>query len=58
MSALQTSMNSIANALLWPGDVAAGALNITDPDGRMLFRMFVNVSVYGKLAVLVALMFI
>ena len=41
---------------LWPGDAAARALGITSPDSRMLFRLFVNLAVYGKLGVLIALL--
>lgn len=40
---------------LWPGDAACNLLGINDSEGRMLFRMFVNVSVYAKIAVLLGL---
>ena len=40
---------------MWPGDAASNMLGINDSEGRMLFRMFVNVSVYAKIAVLFGL---
>ena len=46
----------LARFVLWPGDSAARALGITRPDSRMLFRLFVNLAVYGKLGVLIALL--
>ena len=46
----------VARFALWPGDAAARALGITSPDSRMLFRLFVNLAVYGKLGVLIALL--
>lgn len=47
---------SIARILLWPGDAAARVLGIDEPDGYMLFRMFVNLTVYGKVGILMGLM--
>ena len=46
----------VARFALWPGDAAARALGIISPDSRMLFRLFVNLAVYGKLGVLIALL--
>ena len=46
----------VARFALWPGDAAARALGITSPDSRMLFRLFVNLAVYGQLGVLIALL--
>ena len=48
--------NSSQGSHLWPGDAAARALGITRPDSRMLFRLFVNLAIYGKLGVLIALL--
>ena len=48
--------DSIAKAFLWPGDAAARVLGIPSRDGRMLFRLFVNLALYGKLGALLALL--
>lgn len=47
---------SAAKFILWPGDAAARAIGLTSPDSRFLFRLFVNLAVYGKLGVLIALL--
>ena len=41
--------------MLWPGDAACDYLNIEDPDSRMLLRMFINLTVYAKIAGIVVL---
>ena len=41
--------------MLWPGDAACDYLNIKDPDSRMLLRMFINLTVYAKIAGIVVL---
>ena len=46
----------IAELFLWPGDAVCNLFKIDDPDSRMLLRMFVNLTVYGKVGVLIALM--
>ena len=35
---------------IWPGDRFCDFLDIRDPDSRLLLRMFVNLTVYGKVA--------
>ncbi|MDD9908161.1 MAG: hypothetical protein OXR62_00560 [Ahrensia sp.] len=45
----------LAELFLWPGDAVCNLFNVEDPDSRMLLRMFVNLSVYGKVSVLIAL---
>lgn len=50
---IETQPSAIARLFLWPGEAAGQFLGINDPDSRMLFRMFVNLSVYGKIAVLI-----
>lgn len=45
-------------ALLYPGTLACDLFGVRDPDGRMILRMFVNLSVYSKLAVLIAFLMI
>ena len=46
-----------AEIFLWPGNAVCDALKIADPESRMLLRMFVNLSIYAKVAVMVALAF-
>lgn len=48
---------SLAELLLWPGDAACNLLKIEDQESRMLFRMFINLTVYGKLVGLAVLFF-
>lgn len=43
----------LAELVLWPGDAACNLLQINDPDSRMLFRMFINTSIYGKIGVII-----
>ena len=45
----------LAKLFLWPGDAVCNHFDIEDEDSRMLLRMFVNLSVYGKISVLIAL---
>ena len=35
---------------LWPGDRFCDWLDVREPDSRMLLRMFINLTVYGKVA--------
>ena len=44
-----------ARLFLLPGELVCDWLSIEDPDSRLLLRLFVNLSVYGKVAVLVTL---
>ncbi len=44
------------NVLVWPGEFVARLLGIEDEDSRFLLRMFINLSVYGKVAVIAALL--
>ena len=41
--------------LLAPGELVCDWLKVKDHDSRMLLRMFVNLSVYGKIAVILML---
>ena len=43
---------------LAPGDIVCDWLKVRDADSRMLLRMFVNLTVYGKLAILIVLPFL
>jgi hypothetical protein len=40
------------NLFLLPGELVARKLNVTDPESKMLLRLFVNLTVYGKVAVI------
>ena len=44
-----------ARLFLLPDELVCDWLSIEDPDSRLLLRLFVNLSVYGKVAVLVTL---
>ena len=46
----------IAKAVLWPGEKVCDLLNIEGPESRMLFRMFINLSIYAKIVVIIALL--
>ena len=45
----------LVELFLWPGDAVCNLFEVEDADSRMLLRMFVNLSVYGKISVLIAL---
>ena len=47
--------HKLAELFLWPGDAVCNLFGVEDEDSRMLLRMFVNLSVYGKISVLIAL---
>lgn len=53
--ARKPTIELIVNGLLWPGEAVRNLMNIQDPDSRVLFRMFINLSVYGKTSVLLTL---
>ena len=44
------STEAAMNYILWPGERFCDWLNIRDPDSRMLMRMFINLTIYGKVA--------
>lgn len=44
--------------LLLPGEYVCDWLGVKDPDSRMLLRMFVNLSIYGKIGGTVAFWFL
>ncbi len=44
--------------LLLPGEYVCNWLGVEDPDSRMLLRMFVNLSIYGKIGGSVAFWFL
>ena len=46
---------SAAYYFLWPGERFCNWLDVRDQDSRMLLRMFVNLTVYGKVALSVVL---
>ena len=49
----QTKLERLEFAMrlfLWPGEHFCNWLNIRDPDSRLLLRMFVNLTIYGKVA--------
>ncbi len=46
----------MAECFLWLGEAVCNLFKIEDSDSRMLLRMFVNLTIYGKLSVLIALM--
>ena len=46
----------IAKAVLWPGEKVCDLLNIEGTESRMLFRMFINLSIYAKVVVIIALL--
>ena len=50
-----TIPHKMAELFLWPGDAVCNLFGVEDEDSRMLLRMFVNLSVYGKISVLIAL---
>ena len=45
-------MTLIEKVILWPGDALARAIGLTD-DGH-LFRLFINLGVWGKLGAMIA----
>ncbi len=53
--AQKTLSQTLTDAFLWPGETVCNFLNVEDPDSRMLFRIFVNLSVYGKITLFIAL---
>lgn len=52
-----TFSERFAQYLLYPGNAVCDALEIHDPDSRMLLRMFVNVGLYAKLTMLIVYFF-
>ena len=49
----QTMLDRLEFAMrvfLWPGEHFCNWLDVRDPDSRLLLRMFVNLSIYGKIA--------
>ena len=45
----------LAELFLWPGEAVCNLLEVNDQDSRMLLRLFVNTSVYGKIGVVIVL---
>ena len=41
------------NPFLLPGEFVCRWLGVTDKESKMLLRLFVNLTVYGKIAVLI-----
>ncbi|MEM8936821.1 MAG: hypothetical protein AAGC77_10480 [Pseudomonadota bacterium] len=48
----------MGKTLLFPGEYVCDRLGIEDQDSRYLLRMFVNLTVYGKVALLILLPFV
>ncbi|MEM1198495.1 MAG: hypothetical protein AAGI06_04225 [Pseudomonadota bacterium] len=44
--------------VLLPGEYVCNWLGVEDPDSRMLLRMFVNLSIYGKIGGSIAFWFL
>ena len=44
--------------ILKPGELVCDWFGVTDPDSRMLLRMFVNLTIYSKITVSLAIMFL
>ncbi len=42
-------MNAIGNLILKPGDIVCDWLSIHEEDSRMLFRLFINLTIYAKI---------
>lgn len=53
---VQDTLGTAMKLLLWPGNALGKRLGIADPESRMLFRMFINLTVYGKVSVLIVLL--
>lgn len=47
--------NKKTSVFLLPGELVCNWLNVQDKESRMLLRMFVNLSVYGKIGVVLLL---
>ena len=43
-------LETALRCFLWPGDRFCDWLDVREPDSRMLLRMFINLTVYGKVA--------
>ncbi len=48
----QTVPHPLLNAFLAPGNLFCDLVGVEDQDSRFLLRMFVNLTVYGKAAVI------
>ena len=48
----------LGSYFILPGEIFCDWVNVEDPESRMLLRMFVNLTVYGKIAVLLVLPFV
>lgn len=57
-SATPGVFKKMGNAFLFPGEYVCDRLNIKDQDSRYLLRMFINLTVYGKIAVLIIMPFV
>ena len=58
LQAAKTWRERAARAFLLPGDMVCDWLKIRDEESRFLLRLFVNLAVYAKLAVLAILPFV
>ncbi|MEL7028845.1 MAG: hypothetical protein AAGL49_06415 [Pseudomonadota bacterium] len=54
----QSFMRTLGGWVLYPGEVVCRWLRVEDEESKALLRMFVNLTVYGKLALLAAWPFI
>lgn len=48
----QAATHPLLNAFLAPGNLFCDLVGVQDQDSRFLLRMFVNLTVYGKAAVI------
>ena len=46
----------IAKAVLWPGEKVCDLIRIEEPESRLLLRIFINLTIYAKAAVIIALL--
>ena len=57
ISALEKGPEKIASYVLLPGQLFCDWFDIQDRESVILLRMFINLSIYGKLAILLMLPF-
>ena len=44
--------------ILKPGEVVCDWFGVSDPDSRMLLRLFINLTIYSKIGASIAFMFL
>lgn len=58
ISGIESRTDRIASFILLPGQLFCDWLDIQDRESVILLRMFINLSIYGKLAILLMLPFL